>query len=103
MTVAQIYEDFAQPLKADFVPGATAARIHGNVPALPPEGRNRVVIENVAPEINAGRHPAKSTVGERVIVEADLFADSHVSLSATVKYRPADGVEWSESPMERVA
>ena len=37
-------------------------------------------------------------VGERVIVEADVFADSHVSLSAAVKYRPADGVEWLESP-----
>ncbi|HEX2029327.1 MAG TPA: maltotransferase domain-containing protein, partial [Nitriliruptorales bacterium] len=39
------------------------------------EGRSRVVICGVAPEIDAGRHPAKRTVGEQVVVEADVFTD----------------------------
>jgi len=36
------------------------------------------------------------------VVEADIFADSHVLLSAVVKYRPADQPDWSESPMVRL-
>jgi starch synthase (maltosyl-transferring) len=40
-------------------------------------GRGRVAIENIRPEIDGGRFPAKRVVGERVIVEADIFADGH--------------------------
>ena len=69
--------------------------------ASPTEGRCRVVIENVTPQLDGGRHPIKRTLGESVVVEADLFADGHVTLSAVVKYRPEDGSEWSESPMTR--
>jgi len=34
------------------------------------EGRKRVVIENVEPEINGGAFPIKRVIGEKVIVEA---------------------------------
>src|SRR5436190_14081598 len=44
---------------------------------LDPELRQRVVIENVTPEVDEGRFPAKRTVGEAVVVEADVFADGH--------------------------
>jgi starch synthase (maltosyl-transferring) len=71
--------------------------------AFPADGRRRVAIENVTPQIDGGRFPAKRTLGERVVVEADLFADSHVSLSAVVKYRPDDGSDWAEAPMVRIA
>lgn len=50
------------------------------------EGRQRVVIERVEPEIDAGRFPIKRTVGERVVVEADIFADGHDVLSAVVRF-----------------
>ena len=47
----------------------------------------RVVIENVQPEIDGGRYPIKRTLGEGVVVEADIHADGHDILSAVVLYR----------------
>jgi starch synthase (maltosyl-transferring) len=63
--------------------------------------RRRVVIEGLSPEIDAGRFPIKRTVGEKVVVEADIFADGHDALSAVLRYRRA-GDRWREAPMELV-
>ncbi len=65
----------------------------------PEQGRQRVVIENVRPEIDAGRFPAKSSLGETVIVQADIFADGHDVLSARLRYRPQGASSWMEIPM----
>jgi starch synthase (maltosyl-transferring) len=61
---------------------------------------DRVVIENVWPEIDAGRHPAKRVVGEFLQVYADIFADGHDRLGAALRYRAADEPHWHEAPME---
>ena len=63
-------------------------------------GRRRVVIEGVKPEVDAGRFPAKRVPGERVIVEADIFADGHDALSASMLYRKDGAAEWLETPMQ---
>jgi starch synthase (maltosyl-transferring) len=63
------------------------------------EGRGRVVIEGVDPEIDAGRFPIKRTPGESVRVEADIFADGHDEIAAVVLYRPADESVWHEAAM----
>jgi starch synthase (maltosyl-transferring) len=63
------------------------------------EGRRRVVIEGVEPEIEAGRFPVKRTPGEMVRVEADIFADGHDEIAAVVLYRAADEPAWREAPM----
>ncbi|HWO40540.1 MAG TPA: alpha-1,4-glucan--maltose-1-phosphate maltosyltransferase [Candidatus Eisenbacteria bacterium] len=63
------------------------------------QGRRRVAIERVSPEINCGRFPAKRTIGETLTVEADIFADGHDVLSAALLYRSEDTPEWSETPM----
>ncbi len=63
------------------------------------EERRRVIIENVRPEIDAGRFPIKRVAGEGVIVEADVFADGHDVLSCAVLYRKAGEDAWSEAPM----
>src|SRR5690606_8271758 len=68
--------------------------------SLPENGRTRVIIEGVTPEIDAGRHPIKRCVGERVIVEADIFADGHDVLSALLRFRQTGDSEWSEIPMQ---
>jgi starch synthase (maltosyl-transferring) len=60
---------------------------------------SRVIIEGVAPESDCGRFPVKRTVGEEVVVSADIFAEGHDQLAAVVKYRAAGTREWSESPM----
>jgi starch synthase (maltosyl-transferring) len=64
------------------------------------QGRSRVVIENVKPEIDCGRFPAKRTVGERMTVEADIFADGHDALSALLLYRKEGASTWIETPMQ---
>jgi starch synthase (maltosyl-transferring) len=64
------------------------------------EGRCRVAIENVTPEISAGRFAVKRISGDRVVVEADIFADGHDSLAAVLKFRAAENFDWSETPME---
>jgi starch synthase (maltosyl-transferring) len=73
-------------------------------PTLPEhEGRCRVVIENVTPEIDDGRSAIERVVGERVVVEANIFADGHDSLAAILKFRAEDNMEWSETPMTFLA
>lgn len=58
-------------------------------------GRRRVVIESVSPEIDAGRFPIKRTVGEQVVVEADVFADGHDALACALIYRQAHSETWN--------
>jgi len=59
----------------------------------------RVIISRVTPEIEAGRFPVKRTVGEKLLVEADIFADGHDFLSAVLQYRPEAEIHWRETPM----
>jgi starch synthase (maltosyl-transferring) len=59
------------------------------------EGTRRVVIEGVTPEIDAGRFPIKRTTGERVVVEADVFADGHEALACVLLYRREDTADWT--------
>src|ERR1700753_3962862 len=58
-----------------------------------------VLIEGVSPEIDAGRYPIKRVIGERVVVEADVFAAGHDELSAVLKYRHESETEWREVVM----
>ena len=64
------------------------------------QGRSRAVIENVKPEIDCGRFPAKRTVGETMTVEADIFADGHDALLAVLLYRKDGASNWTETPMQ---
>jgi starch synthase (maltosyl-transferring) len=67
------------------------------------DGRKRVVIENVRPEIDGGRFFIKRVIGEKVIVRADIFADGHDEVSAILLYRKAQERSWREIPMKRAA
>src|SRR5438270_11436948 len=64
--------------------------------------RRRVVIEGVEPEIDCGRFPIKRIVGDSVVVEADVFAEGHDSLSGVLRYRYADDSEWAEIVLEPI-
>jgi len=64
------------------------------------EGMTRIVIDGVEPEIDNGRFPIKRIVGDRVVVEADIFADGHDVLSAVLLYRKESDSNWIEVPME---
>jgi len=67
------------------------------------DGRKRVVIENVKPEIDGGRYPIKRVIGEGVTVTADIFTDGHDSISASLLYRSGADSGWKESPMKYIS
>ncbi len=64
------------------------------------QGSTRIVIEGVEPEIDGGRFPTKRTIGDNVVVEADIFADGHDVLSVLLLYRQEGNSDWIETPME---
>lgn len=64
------------------------------------EGRSRVVIEAVHPEIDCGEFGIQRVVGETVVVEADIFADGHEVLAAQVLYRGPGDRAWRSAPMQ---
>jgi starch synthase (maltosyl-transferring) len=63
------------------------------------EGRKRVVIEGVTPEIDGGMFPIKRARGEPVAVEADVFVDGHDIISCVLLFRREQETEWREAPM----
>src|SRR2546425_7024702 len=66
------------------------------------DARRRVVVERVDPEVDCGRYPIKRVVGERVVVEADVFADGHDELTCVVLHRPQCEPRWCQAPMRLV-
>jgi starch synthase (maltosyl-transferring) len=64
---------------------------------LKQEALLRVVIENVAPEVDGGRHPIKRTVGQDIRVEADLFTDGHDSVAGDLLYRREGEADWQRT------
>jgi starch synthase (maltosyl-transferring) len=60
---------------------------------------SRILIEDVYPELNAGRFPVKRIVGDTLAVWADILRDGHDRLTAVVLHRPAPTTEWRETPM----
>jgi starch synthase (maltosyl-transferring) len=66
---------------------------------LPERVPSRVIIEGVEPEIDGGQFPIKRTIGEGVVVSADIYADGHDVLVAVLRYRKVPEQDWKEVPM----
>jgi starch synthase (maltosyl-transferring) len=64
-----------------------------------PEGRRRVIIEGITPQVDGGRFPAKRIVGDQVRVEADIFTDGHDAIAASLLARREGSPDWTEIPM----
>lgn len=67
-------------------------------------GQQRVRIERVSPETEAGfdrpgRYPIKAIIGQTIAVEADIITDGHDYLGARLLYKHADEKTWQELPM----
>jgi len=58
-----------------------------------------VVIEGVAPVLDAGRYAVKRKVGEDLVVEADVFKEGHDSVAAALKWRKQGASDWQETAM----
>lgn len=66
------------------------------------DGRERVVIEAVSPTVDNGAFPIKRTPGETVTVSADLFADGHDEIAASVLFKSSSSEKWHEVAMEKL-
>ena len=80
-----------RPAAAPAAPAAPSPQFSG--------GRQRVVIEGVYPEVDAGKFPVKRSLGETVTVEADISADGHDVLSAVLRHRHQSSSDWTETAM----
>ena len=78
---------------------SSASPAEGTTAPDPAIARRRVVVEAVTPEVDAGRFPSKRSIGEVVVVEADVFADGHDSLASVLRYRHHSSEQWTEAPM----
>lgn len=65
----------------------------------PSNGRRRVIIEKVRPEIEDGQFAAKRVAGEEFTVRADIFTDGHDLIQARLLFRPRDSNQWTIHPM----
>src|SRR5260370_19455855 len=85
-------------------PGLPSPALRAGAPLMEGSpGRKRVAIESVSPEIDGGRFPAKRTLGEKVAVEADIFADGHDALACVIQYRHQSSSTSTEVPMVPIA
>src|SRR5215469_18491929 len=69
------------------------------MPIAEADGRHRVVIERVSPEVDCGRFPIKRVMGEMVVVEADVFADGHEQIDCQILFWHEGNVE-QKAPMQ---
>ena len=77
---------------------ATERETYAPMQELPIDGRQRVTVARVSPEVESGRFAIKRVVGEVVIVEADVFTDGHDVVACQILYGQGEH-ELQASPM----
>jgi starch synthase (maltosyl-transferring) len=65
----------------------------------PVEGRRRVIIEEVQPQVDCGRYPAKRILGDAVTITAAVFGDGHDHVSGRLLYRHSSETDWHFTPL----
>ena len=60
----------------------------------PVDGRKRVVIEDVAPQVDCGRYPTKKIIGDEVTVTTVVFGDGHDHIAGRLLYRRGGESDW---------
>ena len=68
---------------------------------LPQTRPPRIQIEEVWPQIDAGRYPVKRSVGDEVEIWATIFRDGHDLLGAAILYRAPGATKWQEAPLAK--
>lgn len=64
------------------------------------QNQSRIVIENIAPQLNCGTIYIKRVVNEIVNITADVLVDGHDVLQASVLYKHESEKKWSETRMQ---
>jgi starch synthase (maltosyl-transferring) len=65
-------------------------------------GKERVVISGISPQIEGGKYPAKRVIGESLTVTADIFGDGHDEVAASVLVKHQRDELWRELPMNYI-
>ncbi|WP_353087139.1 alpha-1,4-glucan--maltose-1-phosphate maltosyltransferase [Flavobacterium sp.] len=63
------------------------------------QDQRRVILENIAPQVDNGTFPIKRIVGQSVQVTADVLADGHDVLEAAIQYKFEKDKKWTEVRM----
>ncbi|HBG06999.1 MAG: alpha-amlyase [Geobacteraceae bacterium GWC2_58_44] len=66
------------------------------------DGRQRIAIETVNPQVNCGRFPVQRIAGDEMVVQADIFSDGHDEVVALLLYRRQGEQDWQETLMRRL-
>ncbi|WP_334057081.1 alpha-1,4-glucan--maltose-1-phosphate maltosyltransferase [Polaribacter sp. P097] len=66
------------------------------------QNQSRIVIENIAPQLNCGTIYIKRVVNEIVNITADVLVDGHDVLQASVLYKHESEKKWSETRMQNL-
>ncbi len=62
----------------------------------------RIVIDGIAPSAGRPGYAVKRTVGETLLVEADIFTDGHEQIAARALFKPDDERTWIPAEMTPV-
>ena len=65
----------------------------------PEEGRQRVIIEAIQPQVDCGRYPTRRFLGDRVDISAAIFSDGHDHVAARLLYKHENDRDWRSAPM----
>jgi len=65
----------------------------------PAEGRQRVIIEEIQPQVDCGRYPARRFLGDTVAVSAAIFSDGHDHVAARLFYKHEGDDGWQSTAM----
>jgi starch synthase (maltosyl-transferring) len=65
----------------------------------PVEGRKRVVIEEIQPQVDCGRYSAKRILGDAVTITAAVFGDGHDHVAGRLLYRHSSQTDWLSTPL----
>ena len=65
----------------------------------PAEGRKRVIIEEIQPQVDCGRYPARRFLGDQVEISAAIFSDGHDHVAAQLLYKPEGETAWRSTRM----
>ena len=65
-------------------------------------GRKRVIITNVSPQIEEGKYSVKTIINEDLMLSADIFVDGHDDIKASVFVKHEKDRLWKEFPLKLV-
>jgi starch synthase (maltosyl-transferring) len=69
---------------------------------IPKTAPPRIQIQEVSPQVDCGRYPAKRSVDEQIEVTARIFRDGHETLGAAIRHRGPDATRWTEAPLQPI-